>query len=129
MQLMQQYVQKSSRTNLPRRSFRSSGPAVLIQPTPPSSEGAGERRANGWSPMGFLVGYWPLLCGHLKFRIVAIPRMSWFGSQHLADGPLAPPCHSQRTAGQADQTKHLQHRPTHSWFKVHCSIPLEVGHW
>ena len=35
MQLMQQKVQKSSRTILPRRSFSRSGPAVLSQATPP----------------------------------------------------------------------------------------------
>ena len=35
-QLMQQYVQKSRRTILPRRSSTWIGPAVLIQPVPPS---------------------------------------------------------------------------------------------
>src|SRR4051794_31678162 len=40
MQLMQQYVQKSSTTTLPRRSLSLTGPAVLSQPTPPSSSGA-----------------------------------------------------------------------------------------
>src|SRR5690349_17506228 len=40
MQLMQQSVQKSSTTTLPRRSFSRTGPAVLSQAVPPSSSGA-----------------------------------------------------------------------------------------
>src|SRR5262245_53338050 len=40
MQLMQQNVQKSSKTILPLRSFRRTGPAVFSQATPPSSSGA-----------------------------------------------------------------------------------------
>src|SRR5438034_9966295 len=38
---MQQNVQKSSRTNLPRRSLSLRGAAVFSQATPPSSSGAG----------------------------------------------------------------------------------------
>ena len=44
MQLMQQRVQKSRTTILPRRSLSLRGPAVLSQATPPSSSGAGGRR-------------------------------------------------------------------------------------
>src|SRR5262245_43125764 len=40
MQLMQQKVQKSSRTILPLRSLRRSGPAVFSQAVPPLSSGA-----------------------------------------------------------------------------------------
>jgi hypothetical protein len=44
MQLMQQSVQKSRITILPRSSLSVSGLPVLIQATPPSSSGAG----TGW---------------------------------------------------------------------------------
>src|SRR5580765_2241498 len=40
MQLMQQRVQKSSRTMRPLRSARRSGPALLSQAVPPSISGA-----------------------------------------------------------------------------------------
>ena len=41
MQLMQQYVQKSTITIFPLRSFSSIGPAVFSQPVPPSNRSAG----------------------------------------------------------------------------------------
>ena len=48
MQLMQQYVQKSSSTNRPRRSASDSGAAILTH-SPPSKPGAGTRRRYGLS--------------------------------------------------------------------------------
>src|SRR5262245_39316923 len=56
MQLMQQYVQKSSRTILPRRSFSRRGPAVFSQPTPPSSSGALARRPPAGGSSATLAG-------------------------------------------------------------------------
>src|SRR5262245_17689283 len=47
MQLMQQNVQKSRSTTLPRRSRSRIGPEVLSQPTPPSSSGAWARCGAG----------------------------------------------------------------------------------
>src|SRR5262249_28992394 len=49
---MQQYVQKSSTTTLPRRSLRRRGPAVFSQPTPPSSSGARSRSFSSFSFFG-----------------------------------------------------------------------------
>src|SRR5690606_19451034 len=54
MQLMQQNVQKSRSTTLPRRSFKVIGPAVFSQATPPSNSGAG--RAFSSSSSGFCSG-------------------------------------------------------------------------
>ena len=52
MQLMQQSVQKSRTTILPRRSLSLSGPAVLSQATPPSSSGAGLPASSVSAPAG-----------------------------------------------------------------------------
>src|SRR5713226_711726 len=52
MQLMQQKVQKSRTTILPRKSFSRMGPAVLSQPMPPSSSGASTR--SFFSPSAFI---------------------------------------------------------------------------
>src|SRR6516162_5023620 len=49
MQLMQQKVQKSRSTTLPRRSFRVISPLVLSQPDPPSRSGALNLRGKGFS--------------------------------------------------------------------------------
>src|SRR6478752_4479437 len=62
MQLMQQRVQKSSRTILPFKSASLIGAPVLSQATPPDSSGAGSRKvvepfaafalASGWAEAG-----------------------------------------------------------------------------
>src|SRR5205085_2950294 len=51
MQLMQQYVQKSSRTNLPFKSVLVSG-FVLSQVICFENSGTGNRRGNGFSSLG-----------------------------------------------------------------------------
>src|SRR5438105_948948 len=53
MQLMQQKVQKSSRTTLPLRSLSLSGPAVFSQAVPPSNSGAFLGGASGWASSRF----------------------------------------------------------------------------